>query len=86
MRRFVLALCLMIYLFNLIISNAQFTNVSNVKRVDPHPVTWCQFDPSHFQIHLYTKLFITRFCAFKIAFGGLCLGPLQNNLKKLKNN
>jgi len=37
----------------------------------PHPVTWGQFDPSHFQKRLYTQLFITRFCDFKTAFGGL---------------
>jgi len=47
----------------------------------PHPVAWGQFDPSQFQKGLYTTLFITRFCAFKIAFGGICLGPLQNNLR-----
>jgi len=49
--------------------------------VNPHPVTWGgHFDPSHASLFsLYTKLLIPRLFAFKIAFVGLCLSPLQKN-------
>jgi len=40
-------------------SSFQFRIILNLNTIaylfNPHPVTWGQFDPSHFQKHLYTK-------------------------------